>query len=66
MTLPHERYYSIQATRAFLLLLATHGKLGRVPSVVRQQARALLKHYPWELHMKTLARLAPEILEETE
>ena len=54
MTLPYQRSAAVMSVREFLLNLASpYGPTGikRVPRAVRQEARALLKHYPsaWEM-----------------
>lgn len=47
MTLPDERYRAVQHTAQFLSRLAG-GEYPRTPKAVRDQARALLRHYPSE------------------
>jgi hypothetical protein len=47
MTLPIEYIYSVANTRKFLKTLLDPKQTPRVPLAVRQQARACLKHYPW-------------------
>jgi len=46
MTLPHERWLAVQNARAFLLDLLDTKATPRIPRLVRQRARAILKHYP--------------------
>lgn len=46
MTLPEEEARAIAATRTFLFSLLDPKQTPRVPKLVRQQARRVLKHYP--------------------
>ena len=48
MTLPFERLRAVNSTREFLFDLAIPSKTPRVPKEVRDRARALLRHYPFE------------------
>ena len=45
MTLPDERYRAVKQAEQFLKRLAG-GEYLRVPKAVRDEARALLRHYP--------------------
>lgn len=54
MTLPNERIYALQNTRQFLYDLLDPKKTPRVPRKVRQEARNVLKHYPYEYHLEEL------------
>ena len=51
MTLPDERYRAVMQTRRFLLDLCNSDHTPRVPKLVRQTARDLLRHYPsdWDM-----------------
>ncbi len=62
MTLPDERYRSVRATAEFLQRLAGGG-YPRVPKAVRQEALALLRHYPGAWDMKRAAETSPEIFQ---
>jgi hypothetical protein len=65
MTLPDERYRAIQATADFLVRLAAHPKITKgVPRRVREEAAALLRHYPGEWDLQQLERAAPEIIQQ--
>lgn len=52
MTLPHERYRSVNQTREFLYELLDPKKTPRVPKAIRQQARHCLRHYPGAYDME--------------
>ncbi len=61
MTLNYERYNSVKSTRKFLLALMSPSETPRVPRAIRTEARRLLKHYPEEYHMDTVAKECPTI-----
>ena len=63
MTLPDERYRSVQYTCDFLQRLAG-GQYARVPKAVREEARALLRHYPNHYDMMKAAQTSPDIFQE--
>ena len=63
MTLPDERYRAILHTERFLIRLAA-GEYTRVPKTVREEARALLRHYPGTWDLQRLERLAPEVVQQ--
>ena len=46
MTLPDERFRSIQRTEEFLQDLMNPQKTPRIPKEIREQARWCLRHYP--------------------
>ena len=62
MTLPDERYRAVQATMEFLIRLAG-GSYPRVPKAVRQEASALLRHYPGSFDLDAIERAAPHIMQ---
>jgi hypothetical protein len=64
MTLPDERFRSIQKTEEFLESLLDPKKTPRVPKDIRQQARWCLRHYPSYHNMKELERAAPGVVQE--
>ena len=64
MTLPDERYRSVVATRRFLLDLCNSEHTPRVPKLVRETARAMLRHYPSDWDMQRTARMAPDLFAE--
>jgi len=64
MTLPDERYRAVLQTAKFLQALSYSSEIKRVPLAVRQQARALLRHYPSEYDMSKTAQTSPDIFAE--
>ena len=64
MTLPDERYRAVIQTEKFLKSLCFSSETKRVPLAVRQQARALLRHYPSEYDMRQAAEGAPDVFQE--
>ena len=64
MTLPDERYRAVMQTARFLQALSFSGELKRIPLAVRQEARALLRHYPSEYDMKKTSQTSPDIFVE--
>ena len=62
MTLPDERYRAVKYAADFLSRLAG-GDLPRVPKAVREEARAILRHYPTGWDMQRTARMAPEVFQ---
>ena len=63
MTLPDERYRAVKHAALFLSRLAG-GEYPRVPKAVRQEARALLRHYPTVWDMQRTAEAAPDVFAE--
>ncbi len=55
MTLPDERVRAVNYTREFLVKLASR-EIKRVPDEVREEARRLLKHYPYDFDMNDPVR----------
>ena len=64
MTLPDERYRAVIQTRRFLLDLCNPQHTPRVPKIVREHARAMLRHYPDDWDMEQAADLAPSVFQE--
>jgi hypothetical protein len=64
MTLPDERYRAVMQTAKFLQALSYSSEIKRVPLAVRQQARALLRHYPSEYDMKKASQTSADIFAE--
>ena len=62
MTLPDERYRAVTHAERFLSRLAG-GYYARVPKAVREEARALLRHYPTDWDMDRAAAQAPDIFQ---
>ena len=63
MTLPDERYRAVKQAEQFLKRLAG-GEYLRVPKAVRDEARALLRHYPNSYDMDRAARACPDVFVE--
>jgi hypothetical protein len=65
MTLPDERYRSIQRAGDLLLRIAAHPKLTPgVPKQIREEAAAILRHYPGEWDLQRIEAAAPDILQQ--
>jgi hypothetical protein len=60
LTLPDERYRAVRHTELFLQRLAG-GHYARVPKAVREEARALLRHYPSDYDLDRAADTAPHV-----
>lgn len=60
MTLPDERYRSLIQTRKFLFDLMSSSETPRVPKIVRQRARSLLRHWPDTYHLELIAEEMPD------
>ena len=63
MTLPDERYRALKQSRKLLEELCDPGKTPRVPSIIRDRARTILRHYPMDMHLESFAENSPELLE---
>jgi hypothetical protein len=65
MTLPDERYRSIQSAGDLLLRIAAHPKLTPgVPKRIREEAAAVLRHYPGQWDLALLEKKCPEVLQQ--
>lgn len=64
MTLPDERYRAVVQTRRFLLDLCNPQHTPRVPKIIREHARAMLRHYPSDWDMNRAALHSPDIFAE--
>ena len=64
MTLPDERYRAVVQTRRFLLDLCNSDHTPRVPKLVRETARSMLRHYPSDYDLQIAALGAPEVFQE--
>ena len=64
MTLPDERFRSIQRTEEFLESLLNPKKTPRISKKIREEAGRCLRHYPSYHNLKELERAAPEIIQE--
>ena len=63
MTLPEERYRALKQGKKLLEELCDPGKTPRVPSVVRDRARSILRHYPLDYELDVIATNCPELLD---
>ena len=64
MTLPDERYRAVIQTRRFLFDLCNPEHTPKVPKLIRETARSMLRHYPDEYDMKKTAQTSPDIFAE--
>lgn len=64
MTLPDERYRAVVQTRRFLMDLCNPQHTPRVPKIIREHARAMLRHYPHDWDMMDASRSAPHVFQE--
>ena len=55
MTLPYERTRAVKQTHDFLRSLTDAKETPRVPGHIRKQALWLLRHYPSDAEMETIA-----------
>lgn len=62
MTLPDERYRALLFAERFLQDLQDPAAIPRIPRRVREQARAVLRHYPGSYYIDELARRSPDII----
>lgn len=63
MTLPDERYRALKQGKKLLEELCDPGKTPRVPALVRDRARGVLRHYPSEYELERIADNSPEYLD---
>jgi hypothetical protein len=63
MTLPDERYRAIKQGKKLLEELCDPGRTPRVPSLVRDRARAALRHYPLDYEIDKMAENSPDLLD---
>lgn len=63
MTLPEEAENSINQARKFLYELMDSHSIKRIPTVIRQRARSILKHYPFECETMTMTTTEEKIRE---
>ena len=64
MTLPDERYRSIQRAAQFLQQLCNPAVTPRVPKEIRREAAAVLRHFPSEWDLQQLERAAPHVIQQ--
>lgn len=63
MTTTDERYRALKQGKKLIEELCDPGLTPRVPSVVRDRARAVLRHYPMDYEFEKLATACPELLD---
>jgi hypothetical protein len=63
MTLPDERFRALKQGKKLLEELADPGKTPRVPSIIRERARGVLRHYPSDYEFEKIASNSPELLD---
>lgn len=63
MTTPQERYRNLLQGRKLLEELCDPGRTPRVPGIVRDRARGILRHYPSDWDLENIARQCPEYLD---
>lgn len=63
MTLPDERYRALKLGKKLLEELCDPGKTPRVPSMVRDRARGVLRHYPSDYEFDRITESCPELLD---
>ena len=63
MTLPDERYRALKQGKKLLEELCDPGKTPRVPGIVRDRARAALRHFPNENELDRIADQCPDYLD---
>jgi hypothetical protein len=65
MTLPDERYRAIQRAGDLLLRIAAHPKqTPGVPKRIREEAAAVLRHYPGQHDLAQLEAAAPHVVQQ--
>lgn len=63
MTLPDERYRAVKYARQFLTELLDPSKTPKVPAIIRNQARGILRHYPSDWDMQRACDGAPDVFQ---
>lgn len=63
MTLPDERFRALKYSKKLLEELCDPGKTPRVPGIVRERARGVLRHYPTDYDLERMANSCPELLD---
>lgn len=64
MTLPDERYRSLQHAALFLQQLCNPAVTKRIPKEIRQEAARVLRHFPSSWDLQQLERRAPDIIQQ--
>jgi hypothetical protein len=63
MTLADERYRALKQGMKLLEELLDPGKTPRVPSMVRERARGILRHFPTDYDIDRMADGCPDVLD---
>ena len=63
MTLPDERFRALKQSKKLLEELCDPGKTPRVPSIVRERARGVLRHFPNDYELERIADQCPDYLD---
>lgn len=63
MTLPDERYRALKQGKKLLEELCDPGKTPRVPGIIRERARGVLRHYPQDHEFEKMAAQCPDLLD---
>ena len=63
MTMPDERYRALKQSKKLLEDLMDPGKTPRVPSIIRDRARGILRHFPNDYEFDQITTQSPELLE---
>lgn len=63
MTLPDERFRALKHGKKLLEELCDPRKTPRVPSIVRERARGILRHFPLDYELNILADQCPNLLD---
>ena len=63
MTLPDERFRALKQGKKLLEELCDPGRTPRVPSIVRDRARGVLRHFPSDYELEKIADNSPEYLD---
>jgi hypothetical protein len=61
MTIPSERYRALVAGKQLLLDLCNSKSTENVPSNIRQRARDVLRHYPFDIDIEIIAEKIPQL-----
>lgn len=63
MTTKDERFRALKYGKKLLEDLCDPGKTPRVPGIVRERARGVLRHYPTDYDLERIANSCPELLD---
>ena len=62
MTLPDERYLSIQRAKRLMLILTKRDTL--IDPELREEAQSILRHYPSDHDLQQLSSAAPHVIQQ--